>query len=72
MKTNLMMFAAIGALAMTGACRSAEPPASYANPVEACAGEETQLERDRCMKNVVADVAASVKRESERKAPPPQ
>lgn len=70
MKTKLMMFAAIGVLAMTGACRSAEQPASYANPVEACAGEETEEERDRCMKNVVADVATSVKREAQRKPPP--
>jgi len=72
MKTKLIMFAAIGVLAMTSACRSTEQPASYANPVDACAGEETQEARDRCMKNVVADVATSVKREAQRKAQPPQ
>lgn len=69
---RLMLIAAVGAFAMTAACKSAEAPASYANPVDACAGEETEAERDRCMKNVVADVAASVKRESQRKGPPPQ
>ncbi len=68
MKT-LMLIAAIGALAATGACRSSAPPAAYANPVEACAGEATEAERDACMKNVVADVALSVKREAQRKPP---
>jgi len=70
MKTKLMMLAAAGLLAMTAACRSTEPAPSYANPVDACAGEETEEARDRCMKNVVADVEASVKREAQRKAPP--
>lgn len=66
---RMMLIAAIGALAATGACRTSAPPPAYANPVEACAGEESQAERDACMKNIVADVALSVKREAERKPP---
>jgi hypothetical protein len=68
MKT-MMMLAAIGLLSAAGGCRTSAPPAAYANPVDACAGEATQAERDACMKNVVADVAMSVKRESQRKPP---
>ena len=68
MKT-MMMLAAIGLAASAGACRSSAPPPAYANPVEACAGEDTQAERDACMKDVVADVALSVKREAQRKPP---
>ena len=68
MKT-LLTIAAVGLLAATGACRSSAPPPVYANPVDACAGEATEAERDACMKNVVADVALSVKREAQRKPP---
>jgi len=66
MKT-IMMLAAAGLLAATGACRTSEPSAAYANPVDACAGKATEVERDECMQNIVADVRLSVKRESERK-----
>jgi len=68
MKT-LMMFAAVAVLTATGACATGNAPSSYANPVDACANKATEAERDECMKNVVADVALSVKRESKRKPP---
>ena len=66
----MMMLAALGLLATAGGCQTTEPAAAYANPVDACAGKATEEERDACMKNVVADVAASVKRESQRRPPP--
>lgn len=66
MKTMIML-AAAGLLSVAGGCRTSAPPPAYANPVDACAGEATQAERDACMKNVVADVALSVKREADRK-----
>ncbi|MFN7164904.1 MAG: hypothetical protein ACK4P2_08825 [Hyphomonas sp.] len=66
MKT-MMMIAAAGLMAAAGGCRSSAPPPAYANPIDACAGEATLAERDECMKNIVADVALSVKREAERK-----
>lgn len=68
MKT-VMIIAAAGLLSLAGGCRTSAPPPAYANPVDACAGEPTQAERDACMKNVVADVALSVKREADRKPP---
>jgi uncharacterized lipoprotein YmbA len=68
MKMGWMMAAGAAVMA-TAACASSEPASYYANPVDACANEETQEERDACMKNVVADVALSVKREKERKPP---
>jgi hypothetical protein len=67
--TRILTLAAFAGLAALGACRSSEPPAAYANPVEACEHKATVAERDECMKNVVADVAISVKREAERKPP---
>ncbi|HAY05376.1 MAG TPA: hypothetical protein PKV67_02930 [Hyphomonas sp.] len=66
MKMRLMLAAGAAAI-VAAACASSEPAGQYANPVDACANEPTQEERDQCMKNVVADVALSVKRESERK-----
>lgn len=69
MKPRLML-AAAAALVATAACQTNEPQAYYANPVEACAGEETEEARDACMKNVVADVALSVKREKDRRKGP--
>jgi hypothetical protein len=66
---NKLFLTAIALLAATSACRSSAPAESYANPVEACAGKATEADRDACMKNVVADVALSVKREAERKPP---
>jgi uncharacterized lipoprotein YmbA len=60
---------AVAALVMMAACQSSPPQGYYANPVDACKNEETQEKRDECMQNVVADVAISVKRESERKPP---
>ena len=68
MKMRLML-AAGTAVIVAAACATSEPAAYYANPVDACANEATQEERDECMKNVVADVALSVKREKERKPP---
>lgn len=68
MKTKLRVILAAGAAAVVVAgCVSSEPSPYYANPVDACAGEATQEARDACMKNVVADVALSVKREKDRK-----
>ncbi|MFN7054148.1 hypothetical protein [Hyphomonas sp.] len=52
-----------------GACRSTDPAAAYANPVDACAAITDLEDRERCMKNVVADVAAAAKREAERRPP---
>ena len=69
MNTKLKL-AAVCLLVAMGACRSnSAAPASYANPVDACAGKANEAERDECMKNVVADVRLSVKREAERKPP---
>jgi hypothetical protein len=65
----VLMIAAAAALAATGACRSSAAPSSYANPVEACESKPTAEQRDACMQDIVADVALSVKRESERKPP---
>jgi hypothetical protein len=53
-----------------GACRSAEPASAYANPVDACAAIPDLEDRERCMREIVADVAASTKREQERRRPP--
>jgi hypothetical protein len=66
---RLISMAALAALAMTAACRTNEAPSAYANPVDECKNKPTQEARDECMQNVVADVALSVKRESERKPP---
>lgn len=65
----VMGVAAVALLGMVAGCATSDPVTQYANPVEACEGEPTKAERDECMKNVVADVAASVKRESQRKPP---
>lgn len=64
-----MVLSGMATAVMAAACASSEPAAYYANPVDACAGEPTQEERDKCMKNVVADVALTVKREKDRKPP---
>jgi hypothetical protein len=66
---KLIKMTAMVVLVAASACRTSEPPQAYANPVDACAGKPTEAERDACMKNVVADVALSVKREAERKPP---
>ncbi|MBK8198717.1 MAG: hypothetical protein IPK75_10120 [Acidobacteria bacterium] len=66
---KMMMIAAVALMAATGACRTSEPVAAYANPVEACEGKATKEAQDECMQNIVADVRASVKREAERKPP---
>ncbi len=66
MKMRMMLAAGAAAL-VAAACASSEPSPYYANPVEACAGEPTQEARDQCMKNVVADVRLTVKREKDRK-----
>lgn len=66
---RVMGVAAAALAGMLAACATSEPSAQYANPVEACEARPTIAERDACMKNVVADVAAAVKRESKRKAP---
>lgn len=69
MKRIMMVAAAAGLLTLVG-CTTAVPTEAYANPVDACAGKPTEEEREACMKNVVADVATSVKRESQRRPPP--
>jgi Na+-transporting methylmalonyl-CoA/oxaloacetate decarboxylase gamma subunit len=66
---KVLVLSALAALTAAAACVSSTPEAQYANPVEACENKPTIEERDECMKNVVADVAASVKRESQRKPP---
>lgn len=67
MKT-LMLIAAVGAVSALGGCQSAvDPSASHANAVDACASIEDEEARTRCIRNVVADVAASTKREQERR-----
>jgi hypothetical protein len=65
----LMGMAAVALTGMVAGCATSEPAPLYANPVEACEGKPTKAEQDECMKNVVADVAAAVKRESQRKPP---
>ena len=65
----IMMMAGMAALAAVSGCQTSEPSAAYANPVDACAQKPTDAERDACMKNVVADVRLSVKREADRKPP---
>lgn len=67
---QIMLIAAAGLVAVTGGCRTSEPPASFANPVDACAAIVDEEERERCIKDVVADVAASTKREQERRGAP--
>lgn len=69
MKT-LMMMAAAGMLIVVGGCQSSEPASAYANPVDACAAIEDEEDRARCLRNMVADVAATSKRESERRKGP--
>ena len=69
MKT-LMFVTAVGLLAVTGGCQSTAESNAYANPLDACASIEDAEDRDRCVKNVVADVAMSTKREAERKRVP--
>jgi len=69
MKT-LMFVTAVGLLAVAGGCQSTGEPNAYANPLDACASLEDAEDRDRCVKNVVADVAMSTKREAERKRVP--
>lgn len=69
MKT-LMMMAAAGMLTIAGGCQSSEPSAAYANPMDACAAIEDEEDRARCLRNIVADVASSTKREQERRKGP--
>jgi hypothetical protein len=57
-------------IVVAGGCRSSEPVTAYANPVDACAAIADPEDRERCMKNIVADVAASAKREAERRRSP--
>ncbi|MFN4023768.1 MAG: hypothetical protein ACK4MQ_02955 [Hyphomonas sp.] len=66
----LMMMAAAATLAAAGGCQSNEPSAAYANPVDACAAIADEEDRARCLRNVVADVASSTKREKERRKGP--
>ncbi|MGA1342713.1 MAG: hypothetical protein ACO33A_06645 [Hyphomonas sp.] len=66
---KVMGVAAVALAGMLAACATSAPATQYANPVEACEARPTIAERDACMKNVVADVATAVKRESKRKPP---
>lgn len=70
MKKQMSLAGAVVLVVAIGACRSSEPVAAYANPVDACAAITDLEDRERCMRNVVADVAASAKREAERRRPP--
>lgn len=64
---KIMLLAGAAMLVSVSGCQTSEPAAAYANPVDACAKKATEAERDACMRNIVADVRASVKREAERK-----
>jgi len=66
MKT-LILTGTAGLLMMAGGCRSSEPVAAYANPVDACAAIVDLESRERCLQNVVADVVVVIKREQERR-----
>jgi hypothetical protein len=66
---KILVLSALALLSAAAACRTSTPEAQYANPIEACENKPTAEERDECMQNVVADVAASVKREAQRKPP---
>jgi hypothetical protein len=66
---QILFLAGVALMATVGGCQTSEPSNAYANPVEACAQKPTEAERDACMKNVVADVRMSVKREASRKPP---
>lgn len=71
MNRIMMTLAAGGLLAIAGGCRSSEANmAYYANPVDACAAIEDDGDRERCIKDVVADVAASARREQDRRRGP--
>ena len=70
MKT-LLLITAVGTLAALGGCQSVvDPSTSHANAVDACASIEDEEARGRCIRNVVADVAASTRREQERRRGP--
>lgn len=69
MKT-LMMIAAAGALAALAGCQTNTPTGNYANPLDACASITDEEDQAQCMRNVVADVAISTKREKDRKRAP--
>lgn len=66
----LMFVTAVGILSGVAGCQSSAPPNAYANPLDACASIEDDEDRARCMKNMVADVALSTKREKDRKKGP--
>jgi len=66
---RMMGVVATALAGVLASCATGEPATQYANPVEACEARPTIAERDACMKNVVADVAAAVKRENKRKPP---
>lgn len=67
---QIMLIAAAGLIALTGGCRSNEPVSAFANPVDACAAIADDEDRERCIKDVVADVANAARREQERRGGP--
>lgn len=69
MKT-LLMIAAVGMLSSVAGCQSSTPSNAYANPLDACASIQDEDDRAQCMRNVVADVAMTTKREKDRKKGP--
>lgn len=66
----LMFVTAVGILSGVAGCQSSAPTNGYANPLDACASIPDEEDRARCMKNMVADVALSTKREKDRKKGP--
>lgn len=69
MKT-LLMIAAVGMMSSVAGCQSNAPSNAYANPLDACASIQDEDDRAQCMRNVVADVAMTTKREKDRKKVP--
>lgn len=66
----LMFVTAVGILSGVAGCQSSAPSNAYANPLDACASIPDEEDRARCMKNMVADVALTTKREKDRKKGP--
>lgn len=66
----LMFVTAVGILSGVAGCQTSAPSGAYANPLDACASIQDDEDRARCMKNMVADVALTTKREKDRKKGP--
>lgn len=69
MKTQTGFIAALMLASLAG-CQSGADRQAYANPLDACASIEDKEAQQDCVRNVVADVALSTRREQERRRGP--